>query len=703
MVVLGASGTAEIKTGKQAGLRKDIPTGDFETVTVEQFPSGREIVTRTSSGGGITRTTRQAPGIPTIEQAPLAPPPVLTPRMVETRLGEIVRADIPSTTPLTVQETLKKPTFGQRFRTARQKTETFLVSALTKEKLTPAQVESLERRQRERARPLPFGISRGAAALVTLPVTSGGGIVARTLRRPKPLKLPKLFKRAAKPKPVPKPTPPKPIPFRTFKELEKLTKPTPTPVPPPRPPPVPPPRPIFRPGRVTRPPKVAPPPKVVVEAPRQLPPRVPKTRLGKIVRKIPEQPRRVATGLVEAIVGSEVITRGTKGLGRVTAPEQERVSVTNRQLRSAFSKGIRAEGAALKKEGVLKSIAFEGVSSLISSKGGRKAFEDAVREQFKKQGLTGQRLENAVALAKRERVFSGSGELGSLVFISKTAEKVGRAGTRQAIEAAAKKRLAFQEKQAFTKIFGITGARIGQAGFVEGFSQEISQQRAREQKVDIRKAAGLGAVGGVSAAALGGFIAGTALTKPRVSKVTEAVASIADPFEKPGDIAESVAEAARNRIFGIPRQTVRLRGLKKQPILSFGLAPAPSKPKAKPKAPARPKVISFALSPSITPTPGFGFAPSKPVPPGRPKVPTFPVLPTQPTPATAETLTQLTTPTPSFAFSPKLPVVTPFLRIPPPIPIQFPPGLGGRGTKIGKKPKFLNELEQGLRLFRRLF
>jgi hypothetical protein len=416
------------------------------------------------------------------------------------------------------------------------------------------------------------------------------------------------------------------------------------------------------------------------------------------------------------------IVEGSKATGKVTASTEQKEVMKDPAFNQILAKGYQAESSQVSSEAWYKGLAYEGVSSLISSKEGKKAFETAVRDEFKARGYTGRRLETAVSAAKRQKVAGGVGESLALLEISRSSEKIGRREVTKAFSKAGQKGVSFPSKQAFGKVFGITAPNIAQAGFVEGFSQEISQQQARGRKKDIKQAGLMGGFGAVSAGLIGGTIAGSRVTKPTTSKVIEGITYITDPYEKPGDLLADLGESIAKRrgktiqqpaIFKPfdPKDVVRVtavtptstqtkgkrKGGKPTSVIFPGVTPTPT-----------PVTIpNFVPTPTPTPSPSPTPTPTKKTVPIFPNIPIPPISPT-PTPINQPTKTEtpvntdipVNTNTPIFT-AVNIPVITPFARVPPPMPLALPSGAGAAGTKKGKSLKYVNELDLGMKFLRK--
>lgn len=377
---------------------------------------------------------------------------------------------------------------------------------------------------------------------------------------------------------------------------------------------------------------------------------------------------------------------------------------------------------------------------------GREAFEQTVRQELTTAGLKGDQLEAGVEFARRQRVGRGVGEIGGALAVETGAESLGRFGVRQAFLSAGTK--VIPEKKIGIQLFKQTFGPIGAAGVFEGAGGEILQRRARGQEQSLAGTALAGATGGIFAGFLGGTIAGTSVRRPITSKVLRVGAAIADPLEKPGDIAQDVLERVgkqfkrRTLLDPVVRTTeggfkLGLGGKARTTLFErFGLKQRPGKvitpsiqAQFQPPEPPGPKTLSQLVT--------FAEKQEKAVQTrartradnirkaqedifGK-RTPDGVVVPT-PTDTRIGTFggrqqrsrtnieqsvdknikaadkqfqeTNVFSPTNIFS-STFVPTSTPLPRIPPPLPLALPGFGSGQGTRSGKGVKFVNELAFG--------
>lgn len=228
---------------------------------------------------------------------------------------------------------------------------------------------------------------------------------------------------------------------------------------------------------------------------------------------------------------------------------------------------FEAEQSSVRQKGLLKAIGFEISPALTSDK---TTFKQSVREQLENKGITGKDAETAIRAAENIRGSRVAGEAGRLLTVSTASEMIGQ---REVVRAVSKG-VSVPAKGATFKLFEKFAKPIAQAGFVEGVTAEVGQQRARRdtrpflpttkdiksliisdkergRAVDI---IGSGAFGALSAGTIGGAIAATRPGAPAVSKTIELGAFVTDPFEKPGDILAEGIEKGTARIFKTTRR-----------------------------------------------------------------------------------------------------------------------------------------------------
>lgn len=398
-----------------------------------------------------------------------------------------------------------------------------------------------------------------------------------------------------------------------------------------------------------------------------------------------------------------ITAAGEKAILETLTPEEKAIAQSP-EFKRQFGDIIQEQERKAREKGI-KSAVISELSLLTLPK---EEFEQLGRER----GLTSQEIDTALKIRKQR----GITEIAQNLNIARFSEGVGRREVSKAFQKAAEKGVKVPQRQAFSTVFKMSAPGIARAGAIEGFTQEIAQQRERQKDLDLKAAAIMGGIGAGSAGLLGGFIAGTAVTKPGVSKVTETVASIVDPFEKPGDILEDITQATAKRLGRrtMPTPTVRVTGVTE--TFQFGATPQRGKvpkPKKAPKSRRPVKVPSLAIvSPVSIPeaiqqqqTGRRGDIlspiPVEPRPPITPTAPSRTQTPADIFSPSEQIQTTINVATPAPVFTP-VPVVTPLPRIPPPPPISPSTGAGsGAGARKGRRV-FRQELKEGLKLLNRI-
>jgi len=217
--------------------------------------------------------------------------------------------------------------------------------------------------------------------------------------------------------------------------------------------------------------------------------------------------------------------------------------------------------------------------------GDKTAFQEGVRNYYKKRGLGGMELQNAVNAATRQRNATFNSEAVASLAINTYSELWGRG------KIAGK-----------PATYGSIFKDIGQAGIIEGAASELAAQKAKYRKTDVREIIGGGAIGGLTAGSLGAFIGmGPKSKSPfvrRSAKVTQIGTYILDPYEKPGDLtADLIQKLRRTRVKTIkgPTLTNNVKGGKT--ISMVGVQPekpkSPVQTQTETKVNAQTKILSM--------------------------------------------------------------------------------------------------------------
>lgn len=328
--------------------------------------------------------------------------------------------------------------------------------------------------------------------------------------------------------------------------------------------------------------------------------------------------------LTEGVIASLLLGKAgvevAKKVGKETASEEQRRIIESPDFSGAVSAGFRAEQQALSKQssfgipgtskGVsLKSIGFQ-ISPFLS--GNKKAYREGAEQYYKDLGYSSAEAQKRAEVVLRERKVRASGELASFLTISGTAERTGQKLLTKEFSVLGKKGVEVAEKEAGGLFFKKAFKAIAPAGFVEGFSQEIAQQQARQQQKDIKAAAVMGGYGFLSAGVLGGTIAGLRIPKPKTSKIIELGTYISDPFEKPGDILADIYGIGKRSITGeeLPIPQVYRKFAKPRDSVVFGKSPIVETPGIITPTPS--KTPTGVITPTKTEKPSDIFSFEKP-------------------------------------------------------------------------------------------
>lgn len=230
---------------------------------------------------------------------------------------------------------------------------------------------------------------------------------------------------------------------------------------------------------------------------------------------------------------------------------------------------------------------------------GREGFKEKVTAQFQQQGYTGAELDKRVNVAMGELYAGQIGEGAGFLSISRSSEKIGRGLIAGSFEKAAVKGETATTKTVGMTLFKKTAPSIAAAGVVEGVGGELVQERSRQQTLSGQQLALMGVFGGASAGLIGGTIAATSVRRPVVSKTIETAAYLSDPFEKPGDVLQNIAEYGQKKFYGTEAPKPQIfTAINPNDIINFGTTGGKAPTKETPG-----KVYSFGIPKGVsTPT-----------------------------------------------------------------------------------------------------
>lgn len=435
----------------------------------------------------------------------------------------------------------------------------------------------------------------------------------------------------------------------------------------------------------------------------------------------------------------------------ITADKEEKDIIFSDDFSRFFRAGVEAQGEQAKKGGVLgipltdkqlstSSIKF-GLTMGLASKAEKQAFEIGVAQEAKKAGKSEDEIINIVSAAKRQRKATIGGEAAGLLAVSTFAESVGQKYVTNKFASQAAKGVNFAKKGAFWKLFKTTFNPIGKAGFVEGAGTVLTQNIAREEEIKPKNLLIGAGVGYLSAGIIGPTIVGLSANKPTSSKVVQGLAYLSDPFEFPADVAERQIAKAGAKITGkkLISPVIAFNSPVDIPSFSFStttqtktksrryskrggfgsMFTSPLNPSFSIRSPVN--VNTYTLSDSL----GIGNVINSPISDNTNIDNTIPINDNTNTDTNTNTNTNTNTytdtTTNSFTntdtttntnvntnsniniFS-NVPVLTPTLKVPPPIPLAFPFSTGGGvGSRKVKKKRYVNELNQAMRFFNNEF
>lgn len=262
---------------------------------------------------------------------------------------------------------------------------------------------------------------------------------------------------------------------------------------------------------------------------------------------------RFGTGLLTGVGETVAIIEVGKSFGTRNLTPQQKELLDSPLVREAIMRGRQAEIEAVNEGGFPvvfgeksvnvnpRAIGFELVGTKLSGEKGREAFEEGIRANLETSSLSDYEKSLAVRAALVEKKSVDNSELAAFLNIARFSEGFGRREINRVFKDVPVK------GNVGVKTGFIAAPSIGTAGFIEGFSQEIGQQNVRELPLSLQNAAAMGGFGALSAAVLGGVIAGGGVVKSPTSRLVEYGSYVTDPFEKPGDLFQDVTEGALSR------------------------------------------------------------------------------------------------------------------------------------------------------------
>lgn len=428
---------------------------------------------------------------------------------------------------------------------------------------------------------------------------------------------------------------------------------------------------------------------------------------------------RTSIGVGRAIGRAELGLQGFKSASKATASKQTSKIINDPKFKTALSAGFEAQSKTAYQRSWIKGLGQDLNIGFVDTET-EKSFYEGMKKSLTGQGITGKQQDQFIKAAKRERKFKIGADAFAMLQPEVEAEAFSRPLQRTLFKGLSSSGKKFTKKQFAWQLAKTEFKRGAYAGIIEGTTASYGSQRVREEKISPKKIAVSGGFGAATAGIFSSAIGGFKVTKPGVSKSIEWIGYIADPAEKPGDILADIGQKGLSRASGknFPKPIIKSTLPKKTPTFSFGLSlgsisktssKTPSKTATKTKSPGFTPINSFMQSlvgtptktqtktPSLTPNFAQNFI-------GTPsKMPTQTNIPVN-VPTQTDVPVNVPTETPLLTFT-NVPVTTPTIlpRIPPPIPLSFPAGSGGIGSRKGKRKKYVDERKQAKQLFDKLF
>lgn len=270
------------------------------------------------------------------------------------------------------------------------------------------------------------------------------------------------------------------------------------------------------------------------------------------------------------------IVTGASAVGSRTLTPTQRELLKLPQTKDALKIARAAEKEAVYNQGFNllgvnvnpRAVAFELGGSVFAGKKGKYAYEESLRNTLKNSNINSYWQDQAVSAGLTRRSYRNTGEVLGFLNIARLSERIGQ---RELERQFSRTPLTRSSKAAR----GLAAAGpIGRAGFVEGFSQEVGQQVAREQDISLKEATIMGSFGVLSAASIGGVIA----SGGRFSKTVKRASYTTDWYEKAGDVlADFQSKAARTTPKTVFAITPSFNAFSKTPIRTTGFSITPSR------------------------------------------------------------------------------------------------------------------------------
>jgi len=319
----------------------------------------------------------------------------------------------------------------------------------------------------------------------------------------------------------------------------------------------------------------------------------------------------------------------------------------------------------------------------------KKAANDIITSRLKSMGKSDKEIKTYLKLVEQERLQRSRQEATEAVASEAISELIGGFAFANRFKVLSGTKLT--KKGSFWRMFKEGAAITAPLGFFEGAQSELSRQRIRGEKLNIKEAAILGGYGTLTAGLFGGLTTGFFASSTKKA-VTTGIGYMIDPYELIGDVTASALTKSFEKVTG--KKLAKAQFTFNIPLSKTITVGTKTKTKTKTKTITKELSKFNPLNVTIGTTTDIGIfsnIPTETETKTGAYTGAYVGLPTQ-----AQTNIPSSVPT---NINIGVPVNTPLFRMPPPIipPLSFGTGTG-TGTKKGKGKAYISELQLGLGL-----